>query len=51
MHQNLAHRMANGRGWLSRAVVGLLAGIAAPLEPRLVPIRIRRSDDLMEAFR
>ncbi len=52
MHKNLADRKASGRGWLSRAVLGLFGGIAAPLEPRLVPVEISRDDDtLMEALR
>lgn len=49
MHQDLANRKASGSGWLSRAVLGLFGGIAAPLEPRLVPIESRPSDDLREA--
>lgn len=31
MYQKRANPMASGRGWLSRAVLGLFGGIAGPL--------------------
>lgn len=52
MHQNLANRIASGPGWLWHAVLGLVGGIAAPLEPQFVPVAISRDHDaLMDALR